>query len=64
MADTTKLAQTSITQFFPRVDETDVINQRFPHPLETPTGDVPNQRQNILTEDAQDATAVDENLPT
>ena len=28
----TKLAQTSITQFFPRVEETDVHSQSFPHP--------------------------------
>ena len=72
MADTiniaTRLAQTSITQFFPRVNETDVPSQSI-HDLETPIGEVPNQMQNAQSEEAHHATAVragskDENLPT
>jgi len=77
MGDTiniTKLAQTSITQFFSRVNETDVSSQSFPHPyvgddLETPLEDVPSQNQNAHAEDVQYATAGravsnDEKLPT
>ena len=70
----TKLAQTSITQFFSRVNETDVSSQSFPHPyvgddLETPLEDVPSQNQNVHTEDVHYDTAGraggnDENLPT
>ena len=70
----TKLAQTSITQFFSRVNETDVSSQSFPHPyvgddLETPLEDVPSQIQNAHTQDIQHATAEradgnDKNLPT
>jgi hypothetical protein len=58
----TKLAQTSITQFFSRVNETDVSSQSFPHPymgddLEISLEDVPSQIQNAHTEDVHYATA-------
>ena len=58
----TKLAQTSITQFFSRVNETDVLSQSFPHPyvgddLKTPLENVPSQIQNAHTEDVHHAIA-------